>query len=196
MKIETRYLEIWKLARPYYEKGRPMDIDHIEWMMRDAILLCEKENLDSDLLLPLVILHDVGYSAVPKDNPFNLDLRKAHMAEGAKIADSILTKLGYDREVVEKVSCFVSVHDNWALGDNDLYKKEKILGLFNDLDFMWMATPKGFPVVRKILKKTAIEMIDFLKNDEKLVNRPFATMTTKKIFEDYVAARVAELGEL
>jgi hypothetical protein len=33
------YREIWELAKPYYEKGRPMDIDHIRWMMKDAFLV-------------------------------------------------------------------------------------------------------------------------------------------------------------
>lgn len=193
MKIETKYLQIWNLARSYYEKGRPMDIDHIEWMMNDATLLCEKEDLDSDLLLPLVILHDVGYSAVPNDKPFNLDLRRLHMSEGAKIAESILTELGYNRDVVEKVSYYVSVHDNWALGDNEIFKKEKLLGSFNDLDFMWMATPKGFPALMKMLDKTAEEMMNFTGNNEKLIDRPFATVTAKELFDNYIADRMDEV---
>jgi len=190
MKLETKYLQIWNLARPYYEKGRPMDIDHIEWMMNDATLLCEKEDLDSDLLLPLVILHDVGYSLVPDYKHFNLDLRRLHMSEGAKIAESILTELGYEKDVVEKVSYFVSVHDNWALGDNEIFKKEKLLGSFNDLDFMWMATPKGFPAVMKILNKNVNEMMDFVSNNEKLIDRPFVTTTARKLFEDYISDRL------
>lgn len=193
MIIDKKYLQIWNLARPYYEKGRPMDIDHIEWMMNDATLLCDKESLDGDLLIPLVILHDVGYSAVPNDKPFNLDLRRLHMSEGAKIAESILTKLGYNRDVVDKVSYFVSVHDNWALGDNEIFKKEKLLGSFNDLDFMWMVTPKGFPALMKMLNKTADEMMDFAGNNEKLIDRPFVTATAKKLFEDYIVDRIEEI---
>ena len=69
--MKNRYKELWKLAKPYYEKGRPMDIDHVKWMMQDAMLICEKEGIDETLLLPLVILHDTGYSKAPKKNPFN-----------------------------------------------------------------------------------------------------------------------------
>lgn len=29
------YSKIWMLAKQYYQKGRPMDIDHINWMMHD-----------------------------------------------------------------------------------------------------------------------------------------------------------------
>lgn len=195
MKIPSKYLQIWELARLYYEKGRPMDIDHIEWMITDATLLCEKEDLASDLLLPLVILHDVGYSNVPKDNPFNLDLRQAHMAEGAKIAAIILAKLKYPIEIIDKIAYLISVHDNWALGDNEIYKKEKILASFNDLDFMWMATPKGFPALIKILNKTGTDMIDFLEHNEKLVDRPFATTTAKSLFNNYLAERSGEISK-
>ena len=37
------YQKIWDLARSYYEEGRPMDIDHIEWMMEQALIACESE---------------------------------------------------------------------------------------------------------------------------------------------------------
>lgn len=190
--IPPKYLQIWELARPYYERGRPMDVDHIEWMIGDALRLCEAENLDADYLLPLVILHDVGYANVPKDNPFNLDLRRAHMAEGAVIAREILTRLGYPAKIIDVIAYYVSVHDNWALGDNGIYKKDKILGSFTDLDFIWMATPKGFPALMKILNKTPHEMTEYLRSNEKLTARPFVTISAKQSFEEYLLQRASE----
>lgn len=185
------YNRLWELARPYYEKGRPMDIDHIEWMMQDAFYTCEKESIDDTLILPLVILHDVGYANIEKGNPFQLDLRKAHMEEGAKIAREILDKIGYPEDKAEKISYYVSVHDNWALGDHEIYK-DPILGIFNDFEFMWMATPKGFPALMKILDKSPQEMIEWLRINEKHKNRPFTTRTTRKLYESYLHDREAE----
>ena len=49
------YQQLWELAKQYYEKGRPMDLDHVEWMMKDALFVCEKENIDDSIFLPLVI---------------------------------------------------------------------------------------------------------------------------------------------
>ena len=187
------YEEIWKLAKPYYEKGRPMDIDHIEWMMQDAFLVCQKENLDDSLLLPLVILHDVGYAAVPKDNPFKLSLRKAHMGEGAKIARHILKKLNYPKEKIEKVEYYVSVHDNWALGDNSVYENDLILAVFTDLDYMWMVTPKGFPALMKILDKNKQEMLEYLETNDKPKLSPFSTETTKNLYKKYLENRRKEV---
>ena len=100
------YSQIWNLAKPHYKKGRPMDIDHIQWMMKDAALVCKKEKLDDSLLLPLVILHDVGYAEVPKDNPFKLNLRKAHMKAGAKIARRILEQVKYPADKINKLEYY------------------------------------------------------------------------------------------
>ena len=182
------YLQLWELAKPYYLQGRPMDIDHVQWMMGDALLVCEQEGLDDSLLLPLLFLHDVGYSECPKTNPFELDLRRLHMKKGAAIAKKLLEKAKYPAEKVEKIVYYVSVHDNWAFGDNEVFK-DKILGVFNDLDYLWMATPKGFEAIRKILKKNKKEMVDYLVNNPKPIERPFSAKTTKILYEKYLAER-------
>ncbi len=185
------YCEMWKLAKPYYERGRQMDIDHIKWMMKDALIVCQKENIDESILIPLVILHDIGYAEVPKDNPFNLSLRKAHMKAGAKVAKDILEKLNYPKNKTEKIIYFISVHDSWALSDNSVYV-DPILAVFNDLDYMWTATPKGFPAAMKILSNTEKEMIEWLENNDKLQLRPFSTKTTKKLYFRYLQNRIKE----
>ena len=187
--MKKNYKEIWNLAKPYYKIGRPMDIDHIEWMMQDALLVCEKEKIDETLLLPLVILHDVGYAKVPKDNPFKIDLRKAHMLAGTIIAKKILEKVEYPKEKIDKIAYFISVHDNWALGDNEIYSNDIILGVFHDLDFIWMATPIGFKALMKILKKNKKQMIEYIETDDKLTKRPFACRMTKELYEEYMKER-------
>lgn len=187
---------MWELAKPYYQKGRPMDIDHIEWMIKDAFFVCKKENVDASLLLPLVIIHDVGYSKAPKDNPFKLDLRKAHMKAGAEIAKEILYKLNYPADKTEKIIYYVSMHDNWAFGEDDLFKEDFVLGIFNDLDYMWMATPNGFPALMNILKKNQCEMLEYLEKNEKVARRPFSTATTKELYNNYLNDRRNELKEI
>lgn len=188
------YEKIWELAKPYYKKGRPMDIDHIEWMIVDAELICERENLDESILLPLVILHDVGYGEISLKNPFDINTRKEHMREGGRVANKILKKLNYSSDKTKIISHLISIHDNWSLGDNKSYRENIILSTFNDLDFMWMATPKGFLTLMKMLDKNAKEMIEYLKSNEKLVNRPFSTKTTKQLFEKYLLDRKNELS--
>lgn len=191
--MKAIYKKIWDLAKPYYKKGRPMDIDHIEWMMDAALNVCKAENVDDAILLPLVILHDVGYSEVPKNNPYNLDIRKAHMVAGAEIAKQILEKINYPDDKSKQIVFFVSVHDNWAFKDYDIYKKHKILSIFSDLDFMWMATPKGFPGLMKIRSIIPKQMIEYIETDDKIRKIPFATKTTKELYKKYISQRKKEL---
>ena len=39
--VKNVYKRIWEKARPYYEKGRPHDVRHIEWMMKEASRIAE-----------------------------------------------------------------------------------------------------------------------------------------------------------
>ncbi|NQU99263.1 MAG: HD domain-containing protein [Parcubacteria group bacterium] len=190
--MEKIFLKIWGLAKPYYEKGRPMDVDHIDWMMEEALFVCKKENIDDLLLLPLVILHDIGYAKVSKDNPFNLDLRSSHMKEGEKIAREILEKLNYPKDKIEKIVYYVSIHDNWAFGETEIYRKNQILRIFKELDFIWMATPKGFLFLMKILNKSRKQMINYLE-EEKPAGLPFSTETTRELYYHYLNNRKKEV---
>ena len=179
------YFKIWKLAKPYYKKGRPMDIDHIRWMIKEAEIVCGQEKIDKSLLLPLVILHEVGYG-VGKHVYLNKKLKKTHMIEGAKIAAKILNKVKYSKDKTKKICYFISVHDNWIYGEYSSYKKDKVLRVFNDLDFIWMASPKGFSAVRKALGKSKKEIISYIKHDDKHKNLPLCTKTTKTLYLNYL----------
>ena len=163
-----------------------MDIDHIEWMMQDAFLVCQKENIDDSLLLPLVILHDVGYSKAPKDNPFKLNLRKAHMKSGAIIARHLLEQVNYHKDKIEKIAYYISVHDNWAFGELDIYKDNIILGAFKDLDYLWILAPKGFPAMMKVLKKSKKDMLKYASAGPAGGKKQFSTLTTKDLYKKYI----------
>ena len=60
-------------------------------------------------------------------------------------------------------------HDNWAFGDD--FADEPVLRIFNNFDFMWMASEKGFDIVRKFMKKESKEFYEQInefqqKNEE------------------------------
>ncbi len=191
--MKSIYKEIWKLAKPYYEKGRPQNINHIEWMMKEALKVCQNEKIDETILLPLVILHDVGYAETGPAY-FEKNLKKAHMIAGAKIAEKILKKLKYPENKIKKIAGYILVHDNWIFGENDIYNKDILLGTFHDLDFIWMTSKKGFKSVMEILNKNEKELLEFIGKDEKPVSRPFKTKTTKKLWETSLAKRKKEVN--
>lgn len=192
------YKKLWESAKPYYEKGRVYDIPHIEWMMKEIDRIAKIENLNEDLLMPIAILHDVGYSVAGHVNP-NIkcpDSKQAHMIEGAKIAEKILAELEYDKELSQKIVRYISVHDNWILGDDAPFKECKEMGVFNDLDFLWGQS--SFEVFRQqaeSMGKGPEEMHDFWAADEKLTRRPFACEATKKMFGEYMSARKKETDD-
>lgn len=118
------------------------------------------------------------------------------MEAGAEIAKEILQELDYPIEKAKKVIYYVSVHDNWAFGENDLYKNDPILGAFQDLDFMWMATPKGFPALMKIRNLNPEDMLKYIETSDKLSLRPLSTTTTKNLYNAYIHARREEIKNI
>ena len=186
--MENIYLKIWKLAKPHYKKGRPYDIAHIEWMMKESEKVAEKENFDKKLLMPISILHDVGYSVVEKKNmdKKRQEIKKIHMKEGAKISREILEKVGYQKDYTQKIVHYISVHDNWVFGDNSPFKECKEMAVFNDLDFLWVAKDiDNFERIAKAKKMTPKELYKFLVKNEKLVERPLCCDYTKNIWERF-----------
>ena len=186
------FRRIWKLAKPYYEKGRHYDIPHIEWMMKEADRIADIEKLDKNILLPICILHDVGYFAVKEKNPDskNEEYKKIHMKEGAKIADKILTEVNYDPDLKNKIVYYISVHDNWLFGDDSPYRECKEMALFNDLDFLYMfSTKESFNMINKGMGLNSKEGIDFWIKDEKLTRRPFCCEETKKMWKRFIKER-------
>lgn len=192
------YEKIWNEARPYYEKSRPMDVDHIEWMMKVVDEVCKQENLDETILMPLAILHDVGYETLV--NPvtasyYDKDVRRAHMKAGAEIAEQILKSVGYPKDKSKKIIEHVGIHDNWVFGEVEIYTKDKILGTFKDFDYLWIYTKKGCDSIQKVLKKNNLEMLKHLRDETSPIygKKPFSTLFTQKLRETYLKERESEL---
>lgn len=151
MEKNETYKQLLEKALPYYEQGRPMDVEHIKWLYKTVPQFVSQGELDHTILMPLVVLHDVGYSKIPKgSDSYNLDIRKAHSEYGAEIARALLTEMNYAKQSIDEVCRLVLKHDNWAFGDS--FVDEPYLLAFNNFDFMWMATEKGFKMCREGFK--------------------------------------------
>ena len=191
--MDPIFQRLWERSRPYYEKARPMDIEHIQWMMPEAQKVCDMEHLDVYLLMPLVILHDIGYSNITSINPFQNNERIEHMREGANLAEKILIQMQYPIDKHEQVVHYIAIHDVWAINNHQVYQHDIVLGCFNDLDFIWMTTEKGFIYVAEYLKLNPQEMFDFIQHNEKIINRPFNTKTTQNLYDFHLKQRARDL---
>ncbi len=181
--MKSTYKKILEKVLPLYERGREGDVEHINWLFKTIPEFID-ETLDETILIPVVLLHNVGYCKVPKgSNPFDLDIRKFHSEEGAKIAEEILGDLNYSREKILKIKRLILKHDNWALGDS--FADEPILGFFTNFDFMWMADEKGFDIVRKFMNKEPKEFYEQIKTFQKKNEEEGREWFSKKIEKFY-----------
>jgi len=187
------YNRIWELSKPYYQEGLSYNISHIEWMIKESLSVNGVGDIDNSIFLPLVILHDIGYAKIRGSNPFHPLNRLVHMKAGAEIASEILEKVGYPEEKIEKITSYISFHDVWAFGDHGLYRDNKFLGLFNDLDYIWMSSKEGFPFFKDILNKNSFELLDHLRHNEKPINRPFSNDTTRGLYLKNLGDRYREV---
>ncbi len=193
-----KYKKLLQKALPYYKKGRKGDIEHIKWLYKTVPKFIDKHDkqIDLDILMPVVILHDVGYSKVPKNSdPFNLNIRKLHSLEGAKIAEKILTQLKYSKNKIKTIKKLIKRHDDWAFGKNFL--DEPVLQIFNNFDFIWIYTKKGFDIVRKFTKQNKK---DFYKQslifykDFKDSGRKFYSKKIKQYFKHLIKQRKRDIS--
>ena len=178
------YKKILEKALPLYEKGREGDVEHIKWLAEVITKYVDESEVDYDILIPVVLLHDVGYSKVPRgSNPFDLDIRKFHSEEGAKIAEEILEELDYPKDKINEIKRLILKHDNWAFGDD--FADEPVLRIFNNFDFMWMASEKGFDIVRKFMKKEPKEFYEQIKEFQRKNEEEGRKWFNKRIEEFY-----------
>ena len=87
--MQTKYLPIWERAKPYLNT-RSNDT-HTWYCYYFAEQLCEVHpDADREIVLPAILLHDVGWSTVPDDKQLQSfgphmiypELRRQHEVEG------------------------------------------------------------------------------------------------------------------
>ncbi len=100
------------------------------------------------IVLPAIVLHDVGWKMVPEEKQLNAFGPKArdrrtqrlHETEGVKIAEKILNDLNYDHESIPEILSIIDGHDTRkeALSLNDQ--------LVKDSDKLWRFTLTGVDI--------------------------------------------------
>jgi HD superfamily phosphodiesterase len=141
-----RYDQIWRLAQPYLDT-RKNDI-HTRISLELARRLMKTEGGQSRVIIPAVILHDVGWKRIPEDQQLKAfgpgadapELNRAHELEGVKIARTLLEKVSYDRLLTCEILAIIDGHDSrsHALSKNDAVVK--------DADKLWRYTCEGFRI--------------------------------------------------
>jgi HD superfamily phosphodiesterase len=117
---------IFRLAKPFL-RVRNNEV-HTRAAIEFALRLLETEKADRDIVIPAVILHDVGYDSLseglipraygPRKEK---DVTRIHEQEGARIAAAILNDIGYDTSKTAEILEIIDGHDTRpvALSIND-----------------------------------------------------------------------------
>jgi hypothetical protein len=190
------YKKILDKAIDYYGAGDRKEA-HVKWLVKIIPRFVKESEVDFDILIPLAILHDIGYAKVPKgSDPYDPKIRKMHTEEGAKISEKILLELSYNKYKIKEIKRLVSKHDDWSFGDN--FSREPILGIFNNFDFIWMASEEGFRSAMQYLHKNPKQMFEHIKKCEAYNNGIGLKYFNNKIENYYnklIKEREKELSE-
>jgi HD superfamily phosphodiesterase len=146
IRMRAIFDEIWRRAEPYLHT-RKNDI-HTKISVRFATALLEKEGGDEEIVMPAIILHDVGWIRIPEDEQhrgYGPDIQsssvvKKHELEGVEIAKRILEAVDYNQEKTAEILEIIEGHDSRKETDSI---NESIV---KDADKLWRFSREGFTI--------------------------------------------------
>jgi HD superfamily phosphodiesterase len=185
------YLKIFNLAGPYLDT-RDNDI-HTRVAYSFALKLLGAEGGDERVVIPAVLLHDLGWKMIPEElhlkafGPGKLDLEvnRIHEVEGARIAREILESVNYDPDLIEEIVTIISGHDSrrQAQSLNDAIVK--------DSDKLWRFSKEALVVDPKRFGVDPAARVEWLKRQ---IDGWFLTETAKKLAKEEHRLRAISLG--
>ena len=115
--VNSIYERIFREAKPFLNTRE--NLIHTRIVLRYALKLLEKEEGDERIVIPAVLLHDVGWKMVPENLQLtafgpkisNPALARIHEVEGARIAKGILETLQYPSPRVKEICQIIRGHD-------------------------------------------------------------------------------------
>ena len=186
--MKAIYRRIWTLARPYLDtRANEM---HTKISFHFACQLLKREGGSEEVVIPAILLHDVGWKKVPEEIHLRAfgpkadpKLTRIHEAEGKKIAREILEHLNYDRDKIKEILRIIERHDSRkeAISLNDR--------LVKDADKLYRVTGEAFKVNMARFKKTFDQWRDLILLDSRAW---FFTDSAKEIAEVELEKRLKE----
>ena len=147
--MDAHHDVIWQRAVPLLGV-RDNDV-HTLYCYRFARALCGLHPAaDAEIVIPAILLHDIGWSTVPPDKILQSfgprteypELRRQHEVEGARLAREILTAVGHSPARTDAIAGIIDGHDTRA---HALSLEDRLV---KDADKLWRYTPFGLETVR------------------------------------------------
>ena len=159
--------KIWNLALPYQDKRD--DKGHAEITLKYAIKLLNSVGGDENVVVPAIILHDIGWSKLTnrertllvdenRTREQELFIRLKHQKEGVRLAEQILNEVYYPLKLIKDILEIISEHDTRV---GFISQSE---GLVRDADKLWRFSAVGISSDLRRFKIQFSEIYDKLKN--------------------------------
>ena len=189
--ILPRDLPLWTDARPYLDVRNNDEHTIVAYGLARA-LLEQIPEADESVVLPAILLHDVGWKRIPEDllllaigrYPSRKDLVRDHELHSVEIARTILQTHRPEGVDIDAVLAVIDGHDTTreARSINDAVMK--------DADKGWRCTPHGMRIIAGWYGWSRAELIDML---ETVSNPRMLTQAGRALAEGLTAAVKAEL---
>lgn len=182
---------LWHDARPYLDVRNNDEHTLVAYGVAKA-LLAQIPEAEESIVLPAILLHDVGWKRVPQEllleaigrNPSRPDLVRDHELYGVEIARGILERHRPAGVDIDAVLAIIDGHDTTkhAKSINDAVVK--------DADKGWRTTPHGMRTIRGWYDWSLEQYIDMVSN---LSNPRLLTAPGKAMAEGFTASLRSEL---
>jgi HD superfamily phosphodiesterase len=157
---------IYKLAEPFWQT-RSGEI-HMPQAFAFAKRLLEFYPLaDAEIVLPAILLHDIGYARVPEETHhqglagapkgWQPEVTRLHEIEGVKMAREMLTSLGFDALKLEKILEIIDGHDS---------RKQAVSledAIVKDADKLWRFGLEGVTICRGWMGMSATDFMSYVE---------------------------------
>jgi HD superfamily phosphodiesterase len=160
-----RYDAIWARAEPYWQT-RSNEIHVPESYALACELLDAHPRADPDVVLPAILLHDIGYMVVPSEDHlkglagahrgWEADITRRHEVQGAALAGEILADVGWDPARIPVIQDIVDGHDSRteAVSLDD--------ALVKDADKLWRYTESAVRICHVWMKLSTDAYMDWV----------------------------------
>ena len=189
--MKSEFETIWQLALPYLDTRH--NAVHSDISTQLAWALLKREGGEEAIVIPAIMLHDVGWKAVPPELHLKAfgpgatrpELNRAHEVAGVKIARSILAAVSYHPAQTRQILKIIDGHDSraTAISINDMIVK--------DADKLWRYTRSGFNIdVKRFGESFQEALVRLHKN----VGAWFFTKTAAEMAQDKLKRRREEIS--
>jgi HD superfamily phosphodiesterase len=194
----SEHRAVWAAARRYM-RARKNDV-HIPLAYDYALRLLEDHpHADREVVLLAILLHDIGWAVVDQEaiyregfgpDMMQSEVRIAHEREGARLAEEILSGLGYEPDLRARVVEIVDGHDTRA---EALSLEDELV---KDADALWRFSIAGIGIACEWFGLTPGEYADRTEPQigGRLFTEPARAIARAELDDTRRTLRTAELA--